>query len=91
MGIVGDLDRYTRFQAAEAIEASANNPGGGNAALDLAMGLALGQQVTRQMQEPGGGAPRRFPSRRPGTWARTAGSRVPSMRPRSASRSSPAG
>jgi membrane protease subunit (stomatin/prohibitin family) len=52
MGIAGDLNQYTRFQAAEAIEASANNPAGGNAAMDIAVGLAMGQQVARQMQEP---------------------------------------
>ncbi len=52
MGIVGDLNQYTRFQAANAIEASANNPGGGgNPAMDMAMGIAMGQQVARGMQE----------------------------------------
>lgn len=50
MGILGDMHKYTQFQAANAIEASAQNPGGGNPALDLAMGVALGQQVTRGMQ-----------------------------------------
>ncbi|MBE1877385.1 SPFH domain-containing protein [Myceligenerans pegani] len=40
MGIVGDLDRYTKFQAAEALEAAAENPGGGAAAV---VGMGLGQ------------------------------------------------
>jgi membrane protease subunit (stomatin/prohibitin family) len=57
MGIVGNLNDYTRFQAANAIEASAQNPSGGNAAMDMAMGVAMGQQVARSMQdEPGQGA-----------------------------------
>lgn len=51
MGVLGDMNRYTQFQAANALEASAKNPGGGNPALDLAMGVALGQQVTRGMQQ----------------------------------------
>lgn len=53
IGLAGDLNDYTRFQAANALEASAHNPGGGNPAMDLAVGLAMGQQVARQMaQEP---------------------------------------
>lgn len=51
MGIIGDMSRYTQFQAANAVEASASNPGGGgNPALDLAMGVALGNQVTQNLQ-----------------------------------------
>jgi membrane protease subunit (stomatin/prohibitin family) len=50
MGIVGDLNRYTQFQAANAVEQSAKNPAGGNPALDLAMGVALGQQVAQSLQ-----------------------------------------
>jgi len=53
MNILGDLNRYTQFQAANAIEESAKNPGGGNPALDLAMGIAMGNQVARNMAEPG--------------------------------------
>ncbi|WP_318333202.1 SPFH domain-containing protein [Micromonospora sp. BRA006-A] len=54
MGAVGDLDRYTRFQAANAMEAAANNPGGeAGAGIGLGMGMAMGQQMARSM---GGGA-----------------------------------
>jgi membrane protease subunit (stomatin/prohibitin family) len=49
MGILGDMNKYTQFQAANAIEASAQNPGGGNPALDLAMGVALGNQVAQNL------------------------------------------
>jgi hypothetical protein len=51
MGLVGNLNDYTRFQAANAIEQSAKNPGsGGNPAIDVAMGVALGQQIVRGLQ-----------------------------------------
>ena len=53
VNLVGDLNAYTRYQAANAIEASANNPGGGSSAMDLAVGLAMGQQVAKQMSDPG--------------------------------------
>lgn len=49
MGILGNLNQYTQFQAANAIEASANNPSGGNPALDLGMGLAMAQQLTNSL------------------------------------------
>jgi membrane protease subunit (stomatin/prohibitin family) len=55
MGIIGDMNRYTQFQAANAVEASANNPGGGNPTLDLAMGVALGNQVAQNLQTGGSG------------------------------------
>ncbi|WP_405143818.1 SPFH domain-containing protein [Sphaerisporangium sp. NBC_01403] len=46
MGIVGDLQQYTRFQAANALEDAANNPGGGaGEGLGLGMGIAAGQQL----------------------------------------------
>ncbi len=49
MGILGNLNQYTQFQAANAIEASASNPSGGNPALDLGMGLAMAQQLTNSL------------------------------------------
>jgi membrane protease subunit (stomatin/prohibitin family) len=55
MGIVGDLQRFTQFQAANAIEAAAKNPqGGGMAAGGLAagLGLAMGQTMATQMSAP---------------------------------------
>ncbi len=45
MGIVGNMQQYAQFQAANAIEASAQNPGGGTPALDFGVGLAMGQQL----------------------------------------------
>lgn len=46
MGIVGDLDRYTQFQTANAIEDAANNPGGGaGEGFGLGLGMAAGQRL----------------------------------------------
>jgi len=45
MGIVGNLDQYTQFQSAEAIEAAANNQGGAGEGLGIGLGMALGQRA----------------------------------------------
>ena len=45
MNVVGNLDQYTKFQAANAIEDAASNPSGGNSGLGLGVGVALGRQV----------------------------------------------
>ncbi|MGF1498051.1 MAG: SPFH domain-containing protein [Elainellaceae cyanobacterium] len=51
MGILGNMQQYTQYQAANAIEASAENPSGrGNPGLDLGVGLAMGQQFVNAMQ-----------------------------------------
>ncbi len=46
MGLLGDMGRYTQFQAAEAIGKMAERPGGGGGAggafMDAGMGLAMG-------------------------------------------------
>jgi membrane protease subunit (stomatin/prohibitin family) len=56
MGIVGDLNRYTQFQAANAL----GNAGGknGNPAMDVAVGVALGQQIAKGLN---GGAESALP------------------------------
>jgi membrane protease subunit (stomatin/prohibitin family) len=51
------MQQYTQYQAANAIEASANNPSGGNQALELGMGMAMGQQMTNMMQSPASPTP----------------------------------
>ena len=71
MGVIGDLDKYTKFQTAEAIGDMANNPGGGGAAgagMGAGMGFAMGNQMAQSMtpqqpQQPSGGAAP-LPSRR---------------------------
>jgi membrane protease subunit (stomatin/prohibitin family) len=51
MGVLGDLDRYTRFQTANALEDAANNPsGGGSEGIGLGMGLAVGQQMAESLR-----------------------------------------
>lgn len=65
MGIVGDLNRYAQFQAADAIPAAAANPGGAmGAALGIGMGAAVGHQIAGAFQQPGaspGAAPPPLP------------------------------
>ena len=50
MGVLGNLDQYTKFQAANAMEAAANNPGGAGEGVGLGMGMALGQQMAQSLQ-----------------------------------------
>jgi membrane protease subunit (stomatin/prohibitin family) len=60
MGVLGNLNQYTQFQAANAIEAAANNPGGAGEGVGLGMGMALGQQMAQalgQQQAPAQAAP----------------------------------
>jgi membrane protease subunit (stomatin/prohibitin family) len=58
MGIVGNLDQYTQFQAANALEAAANNPGGGaGEGVGLGLGLAVGQRIAGSFGAAPAGAP----------------------------------
>lgn len=47
MGVIGDLSRYSQFQAAEAMRVAAANPNGGGAA--TGMGLGMGMAMANQM------------------------------------------
>ena len=54
MGIVGDLDAYTKFQAANALEKAAENPSGdASAGVGMGMGFAMANQMTRTMTDEG--------------------------------------
>ena len=55
MGVLGNLDQYTKLQAANAIGDAAKNPGGGGEGLGLGVGVALGQQVAGALGGFGGG------------------------------------
>jgi membrane protease subunit (stomatin/prohibitin family) len=59
MNMLGDLDRYTQLQSADAIRDAARNPGGGAAAgVGIGMGAALGQRVMGYTAAPtAGGTP----------------------------------
>ncbi len=52
MGIVGNLDQYAKFQAAEAIRDAAKNPG----AAGTFVGMGVGQVFGGMMQQSAGGA-----------------------------------
>ena len=58
MGVLGNLDQYTKLQAANAISDAAKNPGGmAGVGAQMAAGLAIGQQMAGAMgagmQSPG--------------------------------------
>lgn len=51
MGVAGDLGKYAKYQAAEAMREAANNPGGGMAGVGVGMGagVAMGQMFAQAM------------------------------------------
>jgi hypothetical protein len=52
MGIIGNLSQYAQFQAANAMEAAAKNPGGGaNEGMGLGMGFAMAQQMGQMFNQ----------------------------------------
>lgn len=63
MGVIGNLQQYTQFKTAEAIEKAAQNPNGGGAAegMGLGMGFGMAQQMMQGMnpanQQAGGPPP----------------------------------
>jgi membrane protease subunit (stomatin/prohibitin family) len=51
MGVIGDLSRYTQFQAAEAMRDAAKNPGGiAGAGVGFGAGMAIGNQMGAALQ-----------------------------------------
>lgn len=52
MGIIGDLNRYTQFQAAEAMAAAAQNPSGGaSEGIGMGMGFAVARELGKSFSE----------------------------------------
>ncbi len=52
MGVIGDLNRFTQFQSAQAIGDAAKNPGGAaGAGVGLGAGIAMGQQMAQAMAQ----------------------------------------
>ena len=52
MGVLGDMNKYTQYQAAEAMREAANNPGGGaGIGAGMGAGMAMGQLFTQQMAQ----------------------------------------
>ncbi|MDN4174192.1 SPFH domain-containing protein [Nocardioides sp. SOB77] len=56
MGIVGNLGAYTQFQAANALEAAANNPGAAGSGAGMVIGMGLGQTAAGAAQGAAAGA-----------------------------------
>jgi membrane protease subunit (stomatin/prohibitin family) len=55
MGVIGDLDQYTKLKTAEAIGEAAKNPGGAaGAGVGLGAGMAMANQM---MNQPAKAAP----------------------------------
>lgn len=54
MGILGNMQQYAQFQAANAMEAAANNPAGGGAGqgMGMGMGFAMAQQMAGAFSQP---------------------------------------
>lgn len=53
MGVIGDLHKYTQFQAANALEEAAKNPGGTAAGgMGMGMGFAMANQMGQAMNTP---------------------------------------
>ena len=53
MGIIGNLDDFTRFQTANAMEAAAQNPGGdASAGIGMGMGFAMANQMGKAVAAP---------------------------------------
>jgi membrane protease subunit (stomatin/prohibitin family) len=67
MGVLGDMNKYTQFQFAEALKTGAENSAGGNHpagdAMGMGIGFAMAQQMAQQMtgQQAGVGAPPPIP------------------------------
>lgn len=54
MGVLGNLDQYTKFQSAEAIRDAAQNPSGGaGLGAGIGAGVALGQQMVNAVTQAG--------------------------------------
>lgn len=49
MGVIGDLSKYSQFQAAEAMRAAAENPGSAGGGMGAGLGAGLGMAMAHQM------------------------------------------
>ena len=67
MGVLGDLNAYTQFQTAQAMEKAAGNPGGGAAeGMGLGMGIAMAGRMADALGGASGAAPAATPPPLPG-------------------------
>lgn len=49
MGIVGNLDQYTKFQAAESMRSASQQPGSGSDAMGMGMGFVMAQKLSESL------------------------------------------
>jgi membrane protease subunit (stomatin/prohibitin family) len=62
MGVLGNMEQYTRYQTANAIPEAAKNPGGlAGLGASLAVGAAMGSQMGAAFQPQGAGTPPPLP------------------------------
>ncbi len=83
MGVIGDMGRYTQYQAAEAMREAANNPAGGaGAGMGMGAGMAMGQMFAQAMtmgqqpQQAAPAAPAAAPASQGGSFCPACGSAV---------------
>ena len=58
MNMLGDMGRYTQFQAAQALPIAAANPGGvAGMGVGFGAGMAMGQQMINALNSPNAAAP----------------------------------
>jgi membrane protease subunit (stomatin/prohibitin family) len=70
MGVIGNMQQFTQYEAANSIKDMAQNPGGlGGAAASMAMGFGVGQQVVGAFNQQGGMAAQGGPPPIPGALA----------------------
>jgi membrane protease subunit (stomatin/prohibitin family) len=65
MGVLGDMSKFTQYQAAQAIRDAAQNPGGiAGMGVGIGAGVQIGNQMVGAMQQAqsGGGAPPPLPT-----------------------------
>lgn len=61
MGVIGNLNAYTQYQTAEAIEAAAKNPGGAGQVVGMGMGMMMAGQMNQSVNAAGQAAPPAIP------------------------------
>jgi hypothetical protein len=63
MNMMGNLDDYSKFQAAQAMEAAANNPNGGaSEGIGMGMGFGMAQNMMHNMNQPSPSQPSQTPA-----------------------------
>ncbi|MBM3464923.1 MAG: SPFH domain-containing protein, partial [Armatimonadetes bacterium] len=55
MGALGDLNKYTQYQAAQAMRDMANNPNAGGGAMGMGAGMGMGMMMPQMIQNAMGG------------------------------------